>query len=83
MAGPSDIYPVSVSLIILPLANILVSLAISPDSLALHRSILEISIIILVIVFQGAFPMCPVVLKIAYIDGAIGEFLIALPTLEV
>jgi hypothetical protein len=72
-----------VSLIILPLTNVLISLAISPDSLTLHRSILEIPIIILVIVLQRALTMCPIVLKVTYIDRTIGKFLIALSTLEV
>lgn len=68
MAERSDIYSVAVSLVGLPLSNVLFPRSVPPKSVALHAAVIEVSHVGLLSESEPAFSVGPVVLEVSEVD---------------
>jgi len=74
---------VAVGLVALPLADVLLPVFISPESVALHGPVFEVSHVVLVPEFEPSLTVSPVVFEVPEVDGSVGKFHVAFAHLVV
>ena len=75
----SDVDAVPMSLIALPLSDILLPIIVPPQSVALHGPILEIPDVVLLCELEPPLPMSFIILKIPKIDRTVRKLHVPLP----